>query len=77
MKFRVVWNYPAIATFYALDPREAEALDRAVIRFAETGEGRLTKVSPYYRLGAGMHDALLTIDSAGESICVLRIYRVR
>jgi hypothetical protein len=77
MRVRILWNYPAIATFYALDPRDATAVDRAVIRFAETGEGRLTKVGAYHRLRAGLHDAVLTIDAQGGTICVQRIYRAR
>jgi hypothetical protein len=77
MSFRIVWNYPALVTFYELYPSEAMTVDRAVIRFAETGEGRLTWVAPHFRLRAGAHDAVLSIDRQAQIVNVLRIYRVR
>jgi hypothetical protein len=45
MIFQILWNYPAIATFYALHPDTATKVDGAVIRFAETGQGDLEWVS--------------------------------
>ena len=77
MRFRIVWNHPALVRFYQLRLSEATAVDRAVIRFAESGEGRLTWVAPHYRLGAGVHDAVLAIDGQAETVTVLRIYRAR
>ena len=77
MKFRHGWDFAALATFYDLRMRDAEAIDRAVIRFAETGEGDLEREPPYYRLRAGAHDALLTIDRAGRLVTVVRILRGR
>jgi len=38
---RIVWTYPALAVFYDLRVHQATAVDRAVIRFAETGDGRV------------------------------------
>lgn len=55
----------------------AAMVDRAIIRFAETGDGQLEWEPPYYRLRAGMHDALLTIDPEARTLKVLRIYRAR
>ena len=67
MRYRHGWDFPALVTLLErLHMHEAEAVDRAVIRFAETGEGRLTRVAPYYRLRAGAHDALLTIDHEAQ-----------
>ena len=40
MSFRVVWNFPALVTFYSLPMHSAFMIDRAVVRFAETGEGK-------------------------------------
>jgi len=77
MSFRILWNYPALIRFYDLHPSEAAAVDRAVIRFAETGEGHLTWVAPYHRLRAGTHDAVLVIDGEARTVTVLRIYRSR
>lgn len=77
MRLRIVWNYPALVTFYDLRVHEATAVDRAVLRFAETGEGQLTWVAPHHRLGAGAFDAVLSIQRAERVVTVLRIYRAR
>lgn len=75
MRLRIVWNYPALATFYDLRVHEATALDRAIIRFAETGEGDLEWDPPHHRLRTGAHDAMLQIDIKARMMTVLRIYR--
>lgn len=75
--FRLIWDFPALATFYRLPLDKAASIDRSVIRFARTGEGELESEPPYHRLRAGAHDAMLTIDVAAETITVLRIYRAR
>jgi hypothetical protein len=75
VKLRIVWNYPALVTFYGLLIHEATAVDRAVIRFSETGEGRLTWVAPHHRLRAGAFDAILSIQREARVMTVLRIYR--
>ncbi|WP_437751323.1 hypothetical protein [Sorangium sp. So ce1389] len=77
MSFRVVWNFPALATFYSLPMHSAFMIDRAVVRFAETGEGELAWEAPYHLLSAGFHDVVLAIDREARAITVLRIYRVR
>ena len=75
MTLRIVWNHPALVTFYGLRVHEATAVDRAVIRFSETGDGQLTWVAPHYRLRAGAFDAVLSIQRDARVITVLRIYR--
>ncbi|WP_438021696.1 hypothetical protein [Sorangium sp. So ce233] len=77
MSFRVVWNFPALVTFYSLPMHSAFMIDRAVVRFAETGEGELAWEAPHHLLSAGFHDAVLAIDREARTITVLRIYRVR
>jgi hypothetical protein len=77
VRFRIAWNYPALVRFYDLHPSEATAVDRAVLRFAEAGEGHLSWVAPHHRLRAGAHDAVLAIDPAERVVTVLRIYRSR
>lgn len=52
-------------------------IDRAVIRFAETGEGEVAREAPHYFLRAGFHDAMLALDRETRTITVLRIYRAR
>jgi len=77
VRLRILWNYPALVTFYDLRIHEATAVDRAVIRFAETGEGQLTRVAPHHRLRAGAFDAVLSIQMDARVVTVLRLYRVR
>jgi len=77
VRLQIAWGYPALTTLYALSPHEAAAVDRAVIHFAERGEGRLTRVGPYFRLEAGAHDAVVVIDRETWRMTVLRIYRAR
>ncbi|WP_437668689.1 hypothetical protein [Sorangium sp. So ce131] len=77
MSLRVVWNFPALVTFYNLPMHSAFMIDRAVVRFAETGEGELAWEPPYHLLSAGFHDVVLAIDREARTIAVLRIYRVR
>ncbi len=75
--FEVIWDWPALHAFYRLPPHTAYIVDRAVLRFAERGEGDLEHEPPHHRLRAGLHDAILAIDPKAGSICVLRIYRTR
>ena len=77
MRLRIIWHYPALATFYSLRVHEATAVDRAVIRFAETSAGRLTKVGPHHHLFAGALFAVLDVQLDAGTVTVLRIYRTR
>jgi hypothetical protein len=77
MKLRHGWDFPALVTFYELLPREAALVDRAVIRFAETGEGELAWIPPYHRLRVGPFDLALSIDHAARVVTVIRIFRTR
>jgi len=74
---RVVWHWPALAAFYRLPLHTATMVDRAVIRYAETGEGHLERVPPHHRLRAGFYDVVLNIDYDNQTITVLWIYRAR
>jgi hypothetical protein len=77
MTFRVIWNWPALAMFYKLPMHSAFMVDRAVVRFAETGTGHIEWVAPHHRLRAGFYDAVLAVDREARTITVLRIYRAR
>ena len=77
MRLAVAWDPAALWVFHQLPMHSATRIDRAVIRLAETGEGRLEWVAPYYRLGAGSFDVALTIDREALVLAVLRIYRAR
>lgn len=77
MSFTIVWHKPALVTLHRLPMHSAFMVDRAVIRFAETGAGHLEWDPPYHRLRAGLHDAVLVIDRERRALTVLRIYRMR
>lgn len=50
-------------------------VDRAVIRFAEAGEGDVEKVPPYYRLRVGVYRVRFTVDLEAGTMNVLFLYR--
>ena len=75
--FAIHWDPAALYVLYQLLPSAAAAVDRAVLRFAEAGEGDLEWDPPYHRLRASTHDALLAIDGPAERIIVIRLYRAR
>lgn len=49
----ILWHPAALSVLYRLHPWTAAAVDRSVIRFAETGVGHIEWVAPYHRLRAG------------------------
>lgn len=71
------WAPTALWTFHHLPMHAAFTVDRAVIRFAMTGEGHLEWVAPYHRLRAGVHDVVLHVDREASTIDVLFVYRAR
>ena len=75
MSFEILWHYPALRTFHNLPMHSAVMVDRAVIRFAERGEGRVESEPPYLRLRTGFHDVILSVDREARTLTVLRIYR--
>ena len=77
MKLGIAWDPAALFVFYRLPVHAATLVDRVVIRFAETGEGTLEWVAPYYRLQAGGFDVVLAIDTHAQTLTVLRLYRAR
>ena len=77
MSYGFAWHPAALAIFHRLRMHEATAVDRAVIRFAETGEGAVVHDPPYYWLRGGTHYAVLAIDHAERMVTVLRVVRAR
>jgi hypothetical protein len=62
--------------FYDLRIHEASAVDRAVIRFAERGEGRVYRAShERLRLRVDNFDVMLRFDANENVLRVLHIYR--
>lgn len=56
MKLAAVWDPAALYVFYRLPIHSATLADRAILRFASTGEGELDWEPPYYLLRAGKYD---------------------
>ena len=77
MKFDLLWHPAALFMFYRLPLHSATLVDRAIIRFAETGAGHLEWVPPYHRLRAGAYDVVMVIDREQRSLTVLQIFRSR
>lgn len=77
MSLAIVWHRPALATLRQLPFHSAMMVDRAILHFAESGAGHVEWDPPYYRLRAGFHDAILSIDMEIRRLTVLRIYRMR
>jgi hypothetical protein len=77
MKLEIIWNFPALAALYRIPWRTAETVDRAVIRFAERGEGRIEWIAPHYRLRAAAYEMAIVIDRQARTLTVLRLYRAR
>lgn len=76
MRLRIAWNFPALVTLYDLPLHSAMLVDRAVIRFAETGEGYVERIPPYYRLRIGAYRVRFTVDREADTMNVLFLYRV-
>jgi len=77
MRLRIAWNYPALITLYDLHMHSAMLVDRAVIRFAETGEGDVERMPPGYRLRVGVYRVRFVVDREAGTMNVLFLYRVR
>lgn len=77
MKLRIAWNYPALFIFNDLPMHTAMLVDRAVIRFAETGEGEIERIPPHYRLRIGAYRVRFAVDHDTGTMNVLYLYRVR
>jgi len=77
MTYEIIWCPAARFVFYRLPLHSATIVDRAVIRFAERGEGHIQWVAPYHRLRAGVHDVVLVIDRETATINVLYLHRAR
>ena len=73
MTYAIVWSHAALRTFFSLAPHTAMIVDRAVLRFAQAGEGDLRHEAPYHHLRAGKYDLLLAVVPAERRLTVLPI----
>jgi hypothetical protein len=76
MRLRIAWDYPALVAFHTLHPHHAMLVDRAIIRFAETGQGQVEWLPPYYRLHVGAFRVRFGVDRESRTMNVLYLYRV-
>jgi hypothetical protein len=53
----------------------ATTIDRAIIHFANTSEGEVEWVAPYYALRVGTYRVPFVIHLESRTITVMRIYR--
>lgn len=67
------WSASATATLLNLPRADAEAVDRAVQRWAATGAGLVAHVEGEFRLFVGAHYAAFFLD--GDTIHVERVCR--
>jgi hypothetical protein len=72
--FEVVWSDRAMEDWLRLGFEDAEAVARAVRRFAESGEGLTIAIEDEYRLFVGSLFVALLID--GDTLHVDRVRRV-
>ncbi|MFO0756342.1 MAG: hypothetical protein U0359_07620 [Byssovorax sp.] len=77
MTLRVAWDYAALSALMELHPYEAMAVDRAVIRYAETRAGHVEWLPPYFRLHIGVFRVRFGVDCEMDAMNVLYLYRVR
>jgi hypothetical protein len=77
MSFTIHWDPAALFVFYRLRVAAATAVDRAILRWAQTGEGDLEWVAPYHRLRAGRYEVALSINRVRRTVDVIRIYGAR
>jgi hypothetical protein len=74
----VLWDFPARAYRVRLPLATQSAISRAVIRFAETGEGGHWE-PPYHHVRVMVQEAIyeaeLAIDEKAETVTVIRIFR--
>jgi hypothetical protein len=69
----VIWSADALEAWHHLPMADAEAIARAVQRFADVGEGLVIYVDGEYRIFVGARVASMLID--GATIHVIRIRR--
>lgn len=77
MSYLIAWSHAALWVFYQLPLHSATLVDRAMIRFAERGEGEIVWEAPYHHLRAGRFILVLSVDRAERRITVVNVYRVR
>jgi mRNA-degrading endonuclease RelE of RelBE toxin-antitoxin system len=79
MNLEVVWGDSAIRALLSMPWRDAERIDAAVMRFAETGSGdvrSLPEDNPITRrLHVGSYRVRLAIDPRAAQLWVVMIYR--
>lgn len=74
-RLTIAWSVRALWVFYRLPIHTATAIDRAVIHFANTSEGKVEWIAPYHTLLIGAYRVPFVIDFQERILTVVRIYR--
>ena len=79
MKLRARWSVPAERVVKNIPRRDAERVDAAVLRFAETGQGTIERLSTDPDVTVRLHVigyiAVLTLDRSDATLWVGWLYR--
>lgn len=79
MKLRARWSFPAEHVLKSIPWRDAERVDAAVLRFAETGQGTTERLPTdsgiTIRLRVSGYIAVLTLDRRAATLWVAWLYR--
>jgi len=75
-RLSIEWGAAALWAFYRLPMHTAMIIDRATIRFANTGKGTVERVDPYNCLRVGSYYVPFVIDREARTLVVMRIYRI-
>lgn len=77
MSWTLVWARPALKDLKKLDPPKARRVREALIRFAETGQGDITKLTdvrpPEWRQRVGDQRVFFRFDPSRKELLVLRV----
>lgn len=77
MRWKLVWTRPAMKDLKKLDRTKARRVREALLRFAETGEGDVTKLTdvkpPEWRQRIGDQRAFLRFHPSDNELVVLRV----
>lgn len=78
-RWQVQWAEPALRTLYSLPWQQAARIDKAILQFAQSGEGDLIRLSGDHlsliRLRASTQFVVMSADRSARTLTVWSIYR--
>jgi hypothetical protein len=75
MRFRIGWDYPALAAFPHIPWPISADVDTVIQRFA--AERASLVPSGAYRVRAGGYEIAVRVDGEARTVLVLHVYRMR